>query len=59
MIKSRHVARIGENAYGILLGKPDGKRPLEKSRRRWVDNIKIYVRDTGWNGLIWLSGGLL
>jgi hypothetical protein len=47
MIKSRrrwngHVARMGEkrNAYRILVGKPEGKRPLGRPRRRWVDNIK-------------------
>jgi hypothetical protein len=48
MIKSRrmrwagHVARMGETriAYGILVGKPGGKRPLGRPRRRWVDNIK-------------------
>jgi hypothetical protein len=38
-----HVARIGEkgNAYRLLVGKPEGKRPLGRPRRRWVDNIKI------------------
>jgi hypothetical protein len=38
-----HVARMGEkrNAYRILVGKPEGKRPLRRPRRRWVDNIKI------------------
>jgi hypothetical protein len=37
------VARMGEtrNAYRILAGQPDGKRPLRRSRLRWVDNIKI------------------
>jgi hypothetical protein len=46
-----HVARIGEkrNAYRILLGKPEGKRPLGRPERRWVDNIKIDLRDRmGW-----------
>jgi hypothetical protein len=58
MIKSRrmrwagHVARIGEtNAYGILVGKPEEKRPLGRPRRRWTDNIKIDLRETGWYGL--------
>jgi hypothetical protein len=49
MMKSRrmrwagHAARMGEsrNAYRILVGKQEGKRPLRKPRRRWVDNIKI------------------
>jgi hypothetical protein len=41
-----HVARIGEtrNAYRILVGKPEGKRPLEIRRRRWVNNIKMDFR---------------
>jgi hypothetical protein len=41
-----HVARMGEkrNAYKILVGKPEGKRPLGKARRRWMDNIKICVK---------------
>jgi hypothetical protein len=49
MIKSRrmrcagHAARMGEkrNAYRILVGKPEGKKPLRRPRRRWDDNIKI------------------
>jgi hypothetical protein len=55
MIKSRrmkwagHVARMGEkrNAYRILVGKPEGMRPLGRPRRRWVDNIKIYFKGIG------------
>jgi hypothetical protein len=53
MIKSRrmrwagHVARMGpkRNAYRILVGNPEGKRPLERPRRRWVDNIKMALRE--------------
>jgi hypothetical protein len=71
MIKSRgmrwagHVALMGEtrNAYRILVGKPERKRPLGRLKRRWVDNIKMDLRDIGWIGLIWLwigtNGGLL
>jgi sporulation protein YlmC with PRC-barrel domain len=46
-----HVARMGEkrNAYRILLGKPEGKRPLGRPRRRWVDNIKMDLREIGWD----------
>jgi hypothetical protein len=52
VIKSRrmrwaeHVARMGEkrNAYRILMGKPEGKRPLGRPRCRWVDNIKMDLR---------------
>jgi hypothetical protein len=36
------------NAYKILVGRPEGKRPLERPRRRWVDNIKIDLRTIGW-----------
>jgi hypothetical protein len=58
MIKSRrirlvgHVARMGEkrNAYRILVGKPERKRPLERPRRRWEDNIKMDLREIGWVG---------
>jgi hypothetical protein len=41
-----HVARMGEkrNEYRILVGKPEGKRPPGRPRRRWVDNIKIDLR---------------
>jgi hypothetical protein len=42
-------------AYRILVGKPKGKRPLVRPRRRWVDNIKIDLRDVGWDGLEWIS----
>jgi hypothetical protein len=53
------------NAYMILVGKPEGKTQLGRPRRRWVYNIKMYIRQDGmvWIGLIWLSigtnGGLL
>jgi hypothetical protein len=68
MIKPRrmrwaeHVARMEEkrNAYRILVEMPEGKRPLGRQRRRWVENIKMDLRVIGW---IWLrigtSGGLL
>jgi hypothetical protein len=51
------------NAYRILVGKPEGKRPLGRPRRRWVENIKMDLRERIiWVGLIWLrigtSGGL-
>jgi hypothetical protein len=55
-------------AYKILVGKPDGKIPLGRPRRRWLDNIKMDIREIGWDGvgwigLIWLrietSGGIL
>jgi hypothetical protein len=43
------------NAYRILVGKPEGKRPLRRSRRRWVDNIKIGLRGIGWGGKDWID----
>jgi hypothetical protein len=58
MIKSRkmrwsgHVELMGEkrNAYRILMGKSEEKRPLGRPRRRWVGNIKIDLREIGWDG---------
>jgi hypothetical protein len=63
VIKSRrvkwagHVARIGErrNACRILVGKPERKRPLGRPRRRWVDSIKIDLREIGWDGMDWID----
>jgi hypothetical protein len=50
-----HVARLvggwEKNAYRILVEKPEGKRPLGRPRHRRVDNIKIYLREIGWDGL--------
>jgi hypothetical protein len=45
-----HVERIGEKrkAYRLLVGKPEGKRLLGSSRRRWVDNIRMNFVDVGW-----------
>jgi hypothetical protein len=74
VIKSRrmrwagHVARLGErrDAYRVLVGKLEGKRPLGRPRRGWEDNIKIRIQKMGWGtwiALIWLrigkGGGLL
>jgi hypothetical protein len=39
------------NAYRILVGKPEGKRPLGSPRHRWVDNIKMDLREMGWDGV--------
>jgi hypothetical protein len=59
MFKSRrirwagHVARMGEtrNAYRILVGNPEGKRPLGRPRLMWEDNIEMDLREMGWYGL--------
>ena len=64
VIKSRrmrwdgHVARMGEErgAYRVLVEKPEGKRPLGRSRRRWVDNIRMDLQEMEcdiWTGLSW------
>jgi hypothetical protein len=47
------ISCVGEkvNAYRILVGKPEGKRPLGRPRCRWVDNIKMDLRDIGWDGM--------
>jgi hypothetical protein len=63
MIKSRrmkwagHVALMGEkrNAYRILVGKPEGKRPLGRPRLSWVGNIKMDLRETGLDGMDWIE----
>jgi hypothetical protein len=51
----RHVARMGKmrNAYNILVGKPEGKRPLGRPRRRWEYNIRLDLRETEWEGVNW------
>ncbi|PNF35966.1 hypothetical protein B7P43_G03548 [Cryptotermes secundus] len=41
------------NAYRILVGNPEGKRPLGRLRRRWVDNIRMDLREIGWDGMDW------
>jgi hypothetical protein len=43
------------NAYRILVGKPEGKRPLERPRRKWVDNIKMDLREIAWAGMDWIE----
>jgi hypothetical protein len=44
------------NAYRILVRNPEGKRPLERPRRRWVDNIKINLKEVGWgNNMDWIN----
>jgi hypothetical protein len=43
------------NAYRILVGKPEGKRPLGRPRRREVDNINTDLREIGWDGMDWID----
>jgi len=42
------------NAHSILVGKPEGKRPLTRPRQRWEDNIRIDLRKIGWEGVVWM-----
>jgi hypothetical protein len=53
MRKTVHVARMGEGrgVYRVLLGKPEGKRPLGRPRRRWEDNIKTNLQEEGCDGM--------
>ena len=63
VIKSRrmrwagHVARMGEErgAYSVLVGKPEGKRPLGRPRRRWVDNIRKDLKEVGCGYVDWIG----
>jgi hypothetical protein len=43
------------NAYRIWMGKPEGKRPLGRPKRRWVGNAKTDLRKTGWGGMNWID----
>jgi hypothetical protein len=51
-----HVARRAakRKAYKILVGKPGGKRPLERPSRRWVDNTRMDIREIRWGGTDWI-----
>ena len=63
VIKSRrmrwagHVAHMGEERglYRVLLGKPEGKRPLGRPRRRWVDNIRVDLQEVGYRYMDWIG----
>jgi hypothetical protein len=63
LIKSRrmkwveHVARIGEgrSVYRVLVGKSGGKKPLGRPKRRWEDNIKIYLQEVGFGVMKWIE----
>jgi hypothetical protein len=62
-IKSRrmswagHVACMGEerNVYRVLIGKPEGKRPLGRPRHRREDGIRMYLREIGWESIDWIQ----
>jgi hypothetical protein len=43
------------NAYRLLVGKPEGKRPLGRQSRRWVDNIRMDLGGVGWGDVVWIG----
>jgi hypothetical protein len=63
IIKSRrmrwagHVAQMGEkrNAYRLLVGKPEGRRPLGRPTRRWVDDIRMDLGEVRWGDVDWIG----
>jgi hypothetical protein len=63
VIKSRrmrgagHVSRVGEkrDLYRILVGRPEGRRPLGRPRCRWKDNIQIDLQEVGWGSMYWIE----
>jgi hypothetical protein len=59
MVREGHVARMGESrgTYRVLVRKPEGKKPIGRSRRRWENNIKMDLQEVGWRawiGLVWI-----
>ena len=52
-----HVARMGERrgVYRVLVGEPKGRRPLERPRLRWEDNIKVDLQEVGCGGMDWID----
>jgi len=57
IIWARHVARMGEgrDVYRVLVGKLEGRRPLGRPRRRWVDNIRMYLQEVGCGYMDWIG----
>jgi hypothetical protein len=57
LVAAEHVARMGEkrNAYRLLVGKPEGKRPLIRTRCRCVDNIRMDLGEVGWGDVDWIG----
>ena len=51
------MARMGEErgVYRVLVGKPEGKRPLRRPRRRWVGNIRTDLQEVGYGGMDWID----
>jgi hypothetical protein len=47
--------REKRNAYRLLVGKPEGKRPLGRPRRIWMNNIRMYIGEVGWGDVDWIG----
>jgi hypothetical protein len=47
--------REKRDLYRLLVGKPEGKKPLRRPRRRWVDNIRMELGEKGWGGVDWIG----
>jgi hypothetical protein len=45
----------GRGAYRVLVGRPEGRKPLGRPRRRWEDNIKMDLQEVGWEGMDWID----
>jgi hypothetical protein len=54
-INQRREGHVKMNAYRILVGKSEGKRALGRLKGRWVDNIKMNLRERGWGGMDWID----
>ena len=56
-----HVAHMGEErgVYRVLVGKPEGKRPLGRPRHRWVDNIRMDLQEVGCGYMDWIGLALI
>ena len=51
----RAISTINQSVYRVLVGKPEGRRPLGRPRHRWEDNIKIDIQDVGSEGMDWID----
>jgi hypothetical protein len=54
-LEDSYLKRSGHRAYMALVGKPEGRRPLGRPRRRWEDNIKMDLREVGCGGSDWIN----
>jgi len=54
---TEHVACMGNRrgAHRVLVGRPEGMRPVQRPRHRWADNIKIDLHEGGWRGKDWID----